>query len=263
MTEDAKGKGKDADADAEHARRIDELRQLCRDFFFDLRRMAPKDTSHEVQQNAYTIITGTANALCLMADADHHKKLANAAEIMLAPLHDAALESRYVVYVEILRALAQMFTPKKHQTRRAFRVPFGDNKFLVAFEKSTVIDYDALKRAIEQLREKCDPRFEFLDYWGDPRVNHAIESLSIQTRGGPGKPGFYRAAAEIALTVGAFNTFDIDLDTPKKRRDEIRNLQGRIKKACSKHIKASEKVETPQAPAVTPPATGKKKKVAI
>ena len=258
MSEDAKDLGQDD----ERKQRGDELFDFCSVFFRALLSVAPKDTSHAVKQDAFTLITGTANALCLMGDADHHKKLANAAKIMLAPLHDAALERRYANYVETLRALAGTFTPQKHRKRRTFRVPAGDKHF-VAFEESTVINYDALKVAIRQLREKCDPAFEFLDYWGDPRVNEALEALAIETRGGPGKSGFYKAAAEIALAVGAFNTENADIDNPTKRRNEIKRLQSRIKKAWSKQENAAAKVEIASPPTVTPPATGKEKKIAV
>ncbi len=259
MTEDAKGKeptAEDTAADKQREQR-DALSDLYMDFFMGLLRMAPKDTSHAIRQDAFTLITSAAGAL-VYQDPDQLSKISNAAQLILAPLHETELEKRYATYVEILHALARTFTPKEHRKRRAFRVPVSESKHLIAFEASTVINDNALKHAIEQLRKKCDPAFDFLDYWNDPRVNDALEALAIETRGGPNKPGFYRAAAEIAISVGAFNTFDLDISNPTKRRNEIKKLQSRIKKACTKRKNAAAKIEVTPPPAVTPIVRTKK-----
>lgn len=261
MSEDAKGRTTENAPTDEHERRRNELLDLCRDFFCHLLRMAPKDTSHAVKQDAYTLITSAAGAL-FYQDPDRLKKLSNAAKLIDAPLHEIELEKRYVTYVEILRTLAKTFTPENYKKRRAFRVPFGDG-YLIAYERSTVINDDALQHAKKQLRNKCDPAFDFLSYQDEPKVNDALEALAIETRGGPGKPGFYKAAAEIAISVGAFNTFDLDISTSTKRRTEVKKLQSRIKKACSKQKSAAAKIDVTPPPAVTLTATGKKGKKAI
>ncbi len=200
-----------------------EIFRRTRRFLVQMREIAPDYTSVETWRYVESVVHNAISVLW-STDPYRHEQLENAVVALRIPANQRSLEIRYAEYARILRESAK-----------------------VNLENPWSRSGDLISIACK-LRDECDEAFNDLTRYrnaepiGMQPLIDALPKLRATSSGGSGKTGFFHAAAELALSVGAFESKQI----PGIHEIKIDVLKDRIKKACTKQKKASAKDSKPR-----------------
>lgn len=199
-----------------------EIFRRTRRFLVQMRDIAPEYTTQETWRYVESVVHDAISVLW-STDPYRHEQLENAVIALRIPGNQRSLEIRYAEYARILRESAK-----------------------VHFEKPRSRSGSLLSIACK-LRDECDQAFDGLMRYrkgkpiGKQPLVDALPKLMKTSVGGSGQTGFYHAAAELALSVGAFESDKI----PGTLEIKIDVLKDRIKKACTKQKQSSAKNSKP------------------